>query len=90
MTMKTIWKFNVTMEDTFEVKMPKGAQVLTVQEQYDEPQMWVVVDTEAPKEKRRFRLVGTGHPIDEKLNLSYIGTFQLDHGEFMGHLFEIL
>jgi hypothetical protein len=87
---KTIHKYNVTMEDTFELKLPRGAQILTVQEQYGEPQLWAVVDTSAPKEPRRFRLVGTGHPIDEKLNLSYVGTFQLDHGEFIGHLFELL
>ena len=88
--MKTIHKFSIDMEDTFEVKMPRGAQVLTVQEQYDEPQMWAIVDTDAPKETRRFRLVGTGHPIDPMLNLTYVGTFQLDHGQFIGHLFEIL
>ncbi len=88
--MKTIYKYNVTLEDTFELKLPKGAQVLSVQEQYGDPVMWAVIDTEAPKEKRTFRLVGTGHPIDPELNLAFIGTFQLDHGDFVGHLFEIL
>lgn len=41
-------------------------------------------------EERNFRLAGTGHRIEEEQEkLSFIGTFQLYGGSFIGHLFEI-
>ena len=90
---KTIWKYNVVVEDDFVLSMPKGAQVLTVQVQHqvkygkegdvtfmrdgkwisppvkisegDVPALWAIVDPDAPKEERKFRLVGTGHALPD-------------------------
>jgi hypothetical protein len=83
--MKTVWKFPVT-PGPFEVEMPKGAQVLSVQVQGGEPFMWALVDDQAPKEKRSFNTVGTGHDSDEIQNWRFVGTFQL--GPLVFHLFE--
>jgi hypothetical protein len=89
--MKKIYKYSVELTDIFTLDMPKGAQILSVQEQYGEPQIWAIVDPKADKETRRFRLIGTGHPIEENTSMmSFLGTFQLDNGEFVGHLFELL
>ena len=87
--MKTIWKYCVQVEDRFEVQMPKGAEVITVQMQGDVPCIWALVDPAQEMEPRRFRLAGTGHSLPDNINLfGYLGTFQ--PGALVFHLFEIL
>lgn len=56
-----IWKFQVPMTDVFGISMPTGAEILVVQMQQDEPQMWALVDPDASLTERHFRIVGTGH-----------------------------
>jgi hypothetical protein len=92
--MLKIWKFRIPLQDAIQIEMPKGAKVLAVQTQhqdardvYNGPYLWAMVNPEAAQEIRQFRLVRTGHPIEEK-NLIYIGTFQLQDGEVVFHLFE--
>ncbi|MBD3282443.1 MAG: hypothetical protein GF387_02430 [Candidatus Portnoybacteria bacterium] len=88
--MQSVYKYTIPVEDYFSLDLPKGAKVLTVQEQHDEPQLWALVEKGVSTEKRNFRLAGTGHPIEEKPEtLNYIGTFQLAGGSFIGHVFEI-
>jgi hypothetical protein len=73
----------------FSLKLPQGAKILSVQEQHGEPQVWALVNPEREPEERNFRLV-TGHQIGEdEEKLSFIGTFPLVGGAFIGHLFEI-
>ena len=40
---------------------------------------------------RHFRLSGTGHPLGEDYLriINYIGTFQMENGALVFHLFEI-
>ena len=89
--MLTIFKYPVPAEDHFTLEMPKGAKILTVQAQRGNPQLWAMVDSETKKEKRYFRLAGTGHPLgDDYLKIiNYIGTFQMGNGVLVFHLFEI-
>jgi hypothetical protein len=85
--MKRIWKYAFDATDSFELTMPKGALVLSVQVQRDTPCLWALVDYTTETEVRRFRIAGTGHPID--FDGKFIGTFQLDHGSLVFHLFEV-
>lgn len=87
---EAIWKFPVAIEHFQEIPIPKGGKALAVQTQFNMPHLWVLVDINAPLEIRSFRLLGTGHQHDDLDNLHYIGSFQLDDGEFVGHLFEVL
>jgi hypothetical protein len=89
--MKTIFKYPIPQEGVFELKLPEKAKILTVQIQKGNPQMWAIVDPQAPLEKRIFRLAGTGHPLESwpESEFLYIGTFQLFEGDFIGHLFEV-
>lgn len=88
--MRTIHKYPVPMQDEFAVKMPAGAEVLTVQAQHNDPCVWALVDTRRPYQERLFALCGTGYPAPEDTGWHppwlYVGTFQLDNG-FVGHLF---
>ncbi|WP_396187756.1 hypothetical protein [Flavobacterium sp.] len=84
---KTVWKFELDSKDVNEFEIPKGGKVLSLQLQHGSPCIWVLVDDELEKEKRRFGIVGTGHFIKQK-NIEYIGTFQQSQGYLVFHCFE--
>lgn len=88
--MITIWKYTLNVTDSFSIEMPVNARILCVQTQDDEPVLWAIVNPESPTEVRAFSIYCTGQPDLEMAGKSYIGTFQLLLGEFVGHLFENL
>ena len=85
--MKTIWKF--TLKPNCTLEMPIGAEILTVQEQYGHPQMWALVDRYADTELREFNIYGTGQDLPDSPG-AHVGTFQLNGGAFVFHVFEVL
>lgn len=82
-----IWKWGLRITDVQAIEMPIGAKLLDVQVQHDMPQVWALCDETAPKAMRWFVMHGTGNMIDEVPG-PYIGTFQLQNGQFVFHLFE--
>lgn len=84
---RTIFKYTLSGRPRETVYMPEGAQVLTVQVQKDDPQLWALVDPDAPLRTRMFHTYGTGHQIEAD-NLSYVGTYQIDSGTLVLHVFE--
>lgn len=88
--MKTIWKFAVPVKDAFELDLPEGAEILTVQIQRGEPQLWALVDPYAPKVRRKFRVIGTGHPIEDAGDLFWVATIQLHEGSLVFHIFQVI
>lgn len=86
--MQSIHKYPVPIVDDVEIELPVGAQVLTVQVQMDKPFIWALVSKDTVRtEMRQFRLIGTGHPIEDDAK-RYVGTFQLHGGDLVFHLFE--
>jgi len=85
--MKTIWKYALDFQTI--VDIPKGAKVLTVQEQRGDPQLWAIVDPDAETEKRTFIIYGTGHNMPDDPG-EYVGTFQQLGGNLVFHVFEYL
>ena len=88
--MKTIWKFVLPVEDFVGFEMPRGAQILTVQVQNNQICMWALVDPTAPKDRRHFQVVGTGHPFKNWQQCNYIGSVQMLQGELVFHVYEML
>lgn len=86
--MKIIYKYPIEITDKQTLPMPVGANILTVQVQNGNPFIWAMVDTEVPTEEVAIRVHGTGHPINESLNLEYIGTFQSNGKCFVFHVFK--
>lgn len=88
--MKVIYKYKVPGSNTkFTMTLPVGAEVLTVQKQGLDINMWVLqIAGPAKLEERNFRVIGTGHPFDE--NLKYVGTVQELEGALVWHYFEVL
>jgi len=99
MLRRTVWRFEIPMEiqdgaakwnNRFTIKMPAGAEVLTIQVQGSKPCIWAKVDPEQELTDRSFMLVGTGHPlpIEPQDFVHYKGTFQLAGGALVFHLFD--
>ena len=82
-----IYKYNIEVQPYFEIEMPKDAKILSVQLQNGIPVFWAEVDTNNEPETRNFSVIGTGH-IMEARSQQFLGTFQLQGGAFIGHLFE--
>ena len=91
--MKTIWKYPIAMTDVQNVTMPVGAEILSVQPQGGELQLWAIVDPEAAPEFRVIECVGTGHwmhDVGGDGNIrKHIDTVQLCGGSLVLHIFEV-
>ena len=89
---KRIFKYRIEFDNLSELSLPKESEVLTVQiDQKDNaPYLWALVDPKNKPEYRFFELFGTGHIMiyNMSTNRKYIGTFQYQNGDFVGHLFE--
>jgi hypothetical protein len=89
--MMTIYKYQFPIADSFTLLLPRGHRILSAEMQGDQPCLWALVDTDAPKVTENFRLIGTGHPIPEFDNgvpLGHVATFQMP--PFVWHLFRVL
>lgn len=82
-----IWKYTLTPDCT--LKMPVGAEVLTVQVQDGELRLWALVNPNVVRVDRRFVVYGTGHDIKtSEFDQRYIGTVQMNNGYLVLHVFE--
>lgn len=86
--MKTIWKYQLEITDQATLLMPQGAQILCVQVQRNEVCLWALVEPDNNNEPRDIRIYGTGHPVEDAQQLTYVGTFQLHDGALVFHVFE--
>lgn len=89
---KLVYKYPVPLRDYFQLLLPRGAAILDVQMQQGAPQLWALVDTSQPLVERVFRLAGTGHPLtsDDTSQLEHCGSFQMQQGALIFHLFELV
>jgi hypothetical protein len=82
-----IYKYSLSVDT--ELELPVGARILCVQVQHEVPCVWVwLPEVLTPPEKRRIVVIGTGQPMPSG-KATYIGTFQLADGQFVGHTFEL-
>jgi hypothetical protein len=85
--MRTIHKYALAIKGEQEIPMPKGATLLSVQEQRSWPILWAEVEDEADLVSRVIHCYGTGHPLPALLG-PYIGTvLQHDIG-LVWHFFD--
>lgn len=87
--MVTIYKY-VLEPGTTEIKLPKGAEILSVSFQEDFC-MWAAVDPSAEKETRCFKVFRTGHIIPQEIGVTYtfLGTGHMAIG-LVFHAFEVI
>lgn len=85
--MRKVYKFPLRVLEVQEVPIKGLVQPLTVQVQHGAPHLWAMVDTEDALYTRIVLVtVGTGHDLPDQPG-SYLGTYQLDGGSFVGHVF---
>jgi hypothetical protein len=87
--MKTVYKYSLGKQGRATVKIPEGAKVLHVAVQREDICLWALVDTEQPSVERTFTVYGTGHEAFEATDQNYVGTFLIDNGLFVFHVFEV-
>ena len=86
--MRTVWKYSLH-PGLNEISVPPHSYAMAVQDQRGSPQIWMLVAMDNPNRvMRMFRVVGTGEPIPDSCVGRYVGTFQMDVGEMVFHVFE--
>lgn len=87
---KQIWKYELNTHSQQTIKMPKGAEILTVQNQIGIPCIWALVDPKAEMEDIIIETSGTGQAIGYDMGTSrkYIGTYQMAGGNLIFHVFQ--
>lgn len=87
--MKQIWKFALSISGEQCVVMPRGAEILCVQMQHNQPQLWALCDPGQPNgAPRTISIHGTGNNVPDNPG-RYIGTFQMSGGALIWHAFEV-
>lgn len=85
---KTVWKYPLAVADEQTIEVPFGPQFLCVQNQDGRPCLWALVDPDSGKGKRRIITMGTGHVRNDVMVRDYIGTYQLQGGGLVFHVFD--
>lgn len=83
--MKTVHKYELKSHDA-SIKLPLGAEILTVQLQNDRPVLWALIDPGNELVDRFISIVGTGWDVED--SMKYICTYP--DGYMVWHVFEIL
>ena len=79
--MEQVWKYELPGADIVTRELPFGAKVLSVGEQNGRIMLWALVNPNAvDMVERRFRVAGTGHPVEPTLDFLFIGTVQFGNG----------
>jgi hypothetical protein len=94
--MKKVFKYTLPIDDEVRISMPAFAEVLSVGYQgnsngegFPTLSLWALTDPFIPSLPRTFRIVGTGHPIEEPEKWKFIGTVFLYGGTLVFHVFEL-
>jgi hypothetical protein len=84
--MRTVWKYNIAIQDIQTIGIPSDPQPLCVQMQGAGLCVWFEVDTDRPLVRFRIGVVGTGNPLPEEWGWPYyIGTVQ--DGPLVWHVY---
>ena len=88
---RTIHKYVLPVTDEVTIQMPLDAKVLHVGWQgpsQGQIEVWAEVNTFAGQVPHRFRIYGTGHPMEpDPTKERYIGTVQVQ--AFVWHVYEV-
>jgi len=87
--MRTIFKYPIATTDVQTINIPHGSQILCVQVQHGNAQIWALVDTnEGMQTTHTIVTVGTGHKLPSDIGATnYLGTYQLQGGALVFHVF---
>lgn len=78
--MNRIFKYSLPVQEKYEIELPKGAQIIRVEDVDGLFYLWAIVndDENHPKEKRFLEFYKTGQPIETPIeHLFFLGTCKL-------------
>ena len=84
-----IYKYPLKITDIQTVRMPKGAKILSVQEQHGKVCVWALVDPDERIVDKTILIIGTGNPIDD-IDLDdyyFLNTVQSGGEPLIWHVF---
>ena len=88
--MKKIYKYQLEVTDYQDIKVPVGAEFISVVSQRNDLVAYFLVDpTESDMLTKTFHIIGTGHPIydNDLIEYKFVGTY-LTHGDnLVWHVF---
>ena len=87
--MRVIHKFPLILTDKQSFDLPADVEFLTVQVQRGVPCLWALIETDNPTRPHEIAIYGTGHLVRGDGTRYYIGTFQLEHGAHVFHVFHV-
>lgn len=70
---KVIYKYQMPVLEHFTMKLPKGAEIIRMEDQGGMFWLWAIVDTEVEDEERSFYAFKCGGEIPRHLKLKYVG-----------------
>lgn len=91
-----VYKYKLDAVGTQPVELPVGSKILSVQAQFEQLCLWVLVDPAVNKqtEKRVIEIVGTGIPLREldglPITREFLATVQMRGGSLVWHVFELV
>lgn len=87
---KKIFKYNLQTTDINLLRIPIGAQILSVKCQNNNIRLWALVDPEAQSEERMFEIFGTGNdvPCGMEIERKFIDTVLTWNDSLVWHIFE--
>lgn len=89
--MRTIHKFPIdpSIDSITEIKTTVGYRILTAQVQGGRPYVWVEMDLDDLPVITTVTVIGTGRMMPENAaaRLWYVGTFQMQDGTYVGHVY---
>jgi len=81
-----IYNYGVPITDEFTLLLPHVVKVLTVQMHKGKPYVFIAVLEDTPARQMKFTLIPTGRDMPDIYG-SYVGTFQINDGDQVFHLF---
>lgn len=95
----TVYRYPLAVTDRQVISMPEGATILKVARRdghtvvlgvgaHEAVELWALVDPDAPMRERVIRAAGTGHPMPDAAELTYLDTVQVRNGQLVFHFFE--
>lgn len=87
--MLTIYKYQIAPKTANLLELPKGAKVLSVQEQHAGINVYALVDNEQEQmETFEVLVYGTGHRVTERIEgYTFLGTVSMYGGDLVFHIF---
>lgn len=86
-----IFKYPIPIIDgIIECKVPRNFRYCDIQVQDNKIYMWCLINNNEKIITIKLRVFGTGHKIDNPEDYEYLKTVQLDNGDLIFHVFEVI